>query len=54
VLRAQPQVWAVFPEIDVINQQYRTMKILGEHSDVPVANVRWAEPGEKCSVPRSS
>ena len=45
VLRAQPQVWAVFPEIDVINQQYRTMKILGEHSDVPVANVRWAEPG---------
>jgi aminoglycoside phosphotransferase (APT) family kinase protein len=44
VVRAQPQVWAVFPEIDVINQQYRTMKILGEHSDVPVAHVRWAEP----------
>ena len=43
VLRAQPQVWAVFPEIDVINQQYRTMKILGAHSDVPVATVRWAE-----------
>lgn len=44
VVRAQPQVWAVFPEIDVINQQYRTMKILGESTDVPVANVRWAEP----------
>jgi aminoglycoside phosphotransferase (APT) family kinase protein len=43
VLRAQPQVWAVFPEIDVINQQYRSMKILGAHSDVPVATVRWAE-----------
>ena len=43
VLRAQPQVWAVFPEIDVINQQYRTMKILGAHTDVPVATVRWAE-----------
>ena len=47
VLRAQPQVWAVFPEIDVINQQYRTMKILGEHSDVPVAHVRWAEAGRE-------
>lgn len=44
VLRAQPQVWAVFPEIDVINQQYRTMDILGRHTDVPVAKMRWAEP----------
>lgn len=44
VLRAQPQVWAVFPDIDVITQQYRTMKILGEHTSVPVARVRWAEP----------
>lgn len=44
VLRSQPQVYAVFPDIDLINQQYRTMELLGEHSDVPVARTRWAEP----------
>lgn len=43
VLRSQPQEYALFPEIDLINQQYRTMKLLGEHTDVPVARVRWAE-----------
>jgi len=43
VLRSQPQVYALFPEIDLINQQYRSMKLLGEHTDVPVARVRWAE-----------
>lgn len=43
VLRAQPAVYALFPFIDVIEQQYLTMKLLGEHSDVPVARVRWAE-----------
>jgi aminoglycoside phosphotransferase (APT) family kinase protein len=44
VLRSQPQVYALFPEIDLINQQYRTMKLLGENTDVPVARMRWAEP----------
>lgn len=44
VLRSQPQEYALFPEIDLIAQQYRTMALLGEHSDVPVARVRWAEP----------
>jgi aminoglycoside phosphotransferase (APT) family kinase protein len=43
VLRSQPQVYALFPEIDLINQQYGTMKRLGEHTDVPVARMRWAE-----------
>lgn len=43
VLRSQPQVYALFPEIDLLNQQYRTMKLLGEHTDVPVARMRWAE-----------
>jgi aminoglycoside phosphotransferase (APT) family kinase protein len=45
VLRSQPEVYSLFPEIDLINQQYRTMKLLGEHTDVPVARMRWAEPG---------
>ncbi len=44
VLRSQPQVYALFPEIDVLKQQYTTMKLLGEHSSVPVARMRWAEP----------
>jgi aminoglycoside phosphotransferase (APT) family kinase protein len=44
VLRSQPQTHALFPEIDLIEQQYLSMKLLGEHSDVPVAKVLWAEP----------
>jgi aminoglycoside phosphotransferase (APT) family kinase protein len=36
-------VYALFPEIDLLNQQYRTMQLLGAHSDVPVARMRWAE-----------
>jgi aminoglycoside phosphotransferase (APT) family kinase protein len=44
VLRAQPSVYALFPHIDILEQQYLTMKLLGEHSDVPVARMRWAEP----------
>ncbi len=44
VLRSQPQVYALFPEIDVVSQQFTTMKLLGEHSSVPVARMRWAEP----------
>ena len=43
VLRSQPQTHALFPEIDLIEQQYLSMKLLGEHSDVPVAKVLWAE-----------
>ncbi len=43
VLRSQPQTHALFPEIDLIEQQYMSMKLLGEHSDVPVAKVLWAE-----------
>lgn len=44
VLRAQPRSYALFPHIDVIAQQFRTMKLLARHSDVPVAPVFWAEP----------
>lgn len=43
VLRSQPQTHALFPEIDLIEQQYLSMKLLREHSDVPVAEVLWAE-----------
>ena len=43
VLRSQPQEYALFPEIDLLAQQYRTMKLLGEHTDVPVARMRFAE-----------
>lgn len=44
VLRSQPQTHALFPEIDLLEQQYLSMKLLGEHSNVPVAKVLWAEP----------
>ena len=44
VLRAQPQEYGLFPDIDVIAQQYRTMKLVYEHTDIPVARVRWPEP----------
>lgn len=43
VLRSQPATHALFPEIDLIEQQYLSMKLLGEHTDIPVAKVRWAE-----------
>lgn len=43
VLRAQPQEFGLFPNIDVIRQQFETMRCLGEHTDVPVPKVRWAE-----------
>jgi aminoglycoside phosphotransferase (APT) family kinase protein len=43
VLRSQPQTHALFPEIDLVTQQYLSMKLLGEHSNVPVATVLWAE-----------
>lgn len=44
VLRAQPQEYGLFPDIDLIRQQYQTMKLVHEHTDVPVARVRWPEP----------
>lgn len=43
VLRSQPMTHVVFPEPDVIEQQYLTMKLLGEHTDVLVPTTRWAE-----------
>ena len=43
VLRSQPVMSLLFPEIDLVTQQYLSMKLLGEHTDVPVPHVRWAE-----------
>ncbi len=43
VLRSQPKDYALFPEIDLLAQQYGSMKLLGEHTDVPVARMRYAE-----------
>ena len=43
VLRSQPQTHTLFPEIDLLQQQYLSMKLLGEHSNVPVPKVLWAE-----------
>jgi hypothetical protein len=44
VLRSQPELHHLFPEIDIIAQQYTVMRQLGEHTDVPVPRTRWAEP----------
>ena len=46
VLRSQPAMNLLFPEIDLVTQQYLSMKLLGEHSNVPVPRVRWAERDE--------
>jgi len=43
VLRSQPVQSLLFPEIDLIEQQYLSMKLLWD-TDVPVAKVLWAEP----------
>jgi aminoglycoside phosphotransferase (APT) family kinase protein len=43
VVRSQSAANVLFPEADLISQQFRTMQLLGEHSDVPVARMRWAE-----------
>jgi aminoglycoside phosphotransferase (APT) family kinase protein len=43
VVRSQSTDNVLFPEADLVNQQFRTMQLLGEHSDVPVARMRWAE-----------
>lgn len=46
VLRAQPQEYGLFPEIDILRQQYRTMELLRAHTDVPVPEVLFAESDE--------
>jgi aminoglycoside phosphotransferase (APT) family kinase protein len=46
VLRSQPVMSLLFPEIDLVTQQYLSMKLLGEHSNVPVPVTRWAERDE--------
>ena len=43
VLRSQAQGHQVFPEPDPLRQQFETMRILGERTDVPVPRMRWAE-----------
>src|SRR5437867_8785042 len=43
VVRSQSASNVLFPEADVVQQQFRTMQLLGAHTDVPVANMRWAE-----------
>lgn len=43
VLRSQPKMNLLFPEIDLIAQQYQVMTLLGAHSNVPVPRTRWAE-----------
>ena len=43
VLRSQAQGHQVFPEPDPLQQQFETMRILGERTDVPVPRMRWAE-----------
>lgn len=43
VLRSQPAEHLLFPEIDLLAQQYGVMTRLGRHSNVPVPRTRWAE-----------
>ena len=43
VVRGQAPGNILFPESDLVTHQFRTMQLLGEHSDVPVARMRWAE-----------
>ena len=43
VVRSQAPGNVLFPESDLVTHQFRTMQLLGEHSDVPVARMRWAE-----------
>jgi len=45
VARIRPSAYSVFMNTDVA-QQYRVMKLLGEHSDVPVPKVLWLEEDE--------
>ncbi|MYW46890.1 phosphotransferase [Streptomyces sp. SID486] len=41
-LAADPAAYTVFPEYDMA-RQYRTMKLVGERTDVPVPRVLWLE-----------
>ncbi|MEC4019117.1 phosphotransferase family protein [Streptomyces sp. H27-D2] len=41
-LAADPAAYAVFPAYDMV-RQYRTMRCVAEHSDVPVPRVFWLE-----------
>jgi aminoglycoside phosphotransferase (APT) family kinase protein len=43
VVRSQSAANVLFPEADLVTQQFRTMQLLGQHTDVPVARMRWAE-----------
>jgi len=43
VLRSQAPEHQVFPVVDLINQQYTTMDLLGRHTAIPVPAVRWSE-----------
>jgi len=43
VLRSQAPEHQMFPIVDLLSQQYRTMGLLFEHTDIPVPRVRWAE-----------
>jgi aminoglycoside phosphotransferase (APT) family kinase protein len=43
VVRSQSAANVLFPEADLVRQQFRTMQLLGAHTDVPVARMRWAE-----------
>jgi aminoglycoside phosphotransferase (APT) family kinase protein len=43
VVRSQSASNVLFPEADLVRQQFRTMQLLGQHTDVPVARMRWAE-----------
>lgn len=41
-LAADPAAYTVFPEYDMV-RQYRTMRLVGERSDLPVPKVLWLE-----------
>ncbi|MFJ5262698.1 phosphotransferase family protein [Streptomyces sp. NPDC088387] len=41
-LAADPAAYTVFPEYDM-TRQYRTLRLVAEHSDVPVPRVLWLE-----------
>ncbi|SNX56973.1 aminoglycoside phosphotransferase (APT) family kinase protein [Streptomyces sp. TLI_55] len=41
-LAADPAAYTVFPVYDMV-RQYRTMRVVGEHSDLPVPKVLWLE-----------
>ncbi|MDN3022470.1 phosphotransferase family protein [Streptomyces sp. S.PB5] len=41
-LAADPAAYTVFPVYDMV-RQYRTMRVVGEHSDLPVPKVVWLE-----------